>query len=494
MKKYLYDIRNISDFVQCKSTIVLLYISYSNNRRQFSRQKTRSMTKNIRLTLLIFLTCLSISGQAQKNKKQTDTGQNAGQKINPREIKILIDSLNIALNKYYVFPEKGALMSSYLKTKYKSGAYSNIKDRSELANQLYKDLQLAHKDEHLGVMYSPQFAQHLETPMSENERQQGHERGLNNARENNFAFIKSEVLPGNIGYIRFDGFTEFIEEAKPTVKASFKFVINTKVLIIDLRYNGGGAAEMVSQIESYFFTKKTRMNDIVDRLNDTTYEMYADPTKADSFTLGMPVYILTSKRTFSAAEDFSYGMKSVKRAIIVGDTTGGGAHPTQPFSLGQGFVALIPYGRAYNTITKTDWEGTGVIPDIAVSADEALPKAQTLIFTELISQARDDKEKNKLQWSLNTIRSEMTNKVDLSILNLYPGIYEGGLDFYVKDGQLFCNNAERGNMHTQLKYIDNDLFILDENVQVQFEKDAAGVYSKIKMFWKSGAVSEKSKM
>ncbi|MCW3084179.1 MAG: hypothetical protein JWP12_1545 [Bacteroidetes bacterium] len=452
------------------------------------------MTKKIRLILLIFLTCLSISGQAQKNKNHTDTGQNADQKINPKEIKILIDSLSNALNNYYVFSEKASLMSNYLKSRYKSGAYNNINDRQQLAYQLYTDLQQAHKDEHMDIKYAPQFAQHLETPMSDSEKQQGRERGLSNARESNFAFTKTEILPGNIGYIRFDGFTEFIEDAKPTLKASFQFVKYTKALIIDLRYNGGGDAEMSSQIESYFFSKKTRMNDIIDRFNDTTYEMYADPAKTDSFTLSMPVYILTSKQTFSAAEDFSYGMQSVKRAIIVGDTTGGGAHPTLPFSVGQGFVALIPYGRAYNIITKTDWEGTGVRPDIAIPSEEALQKTQALIFTELISKAKDEREKNILQWNLNRIRSEMANKADPLVLNSYSGIYEGGLDFYVKDGYLFCKNAERRNMIFQLKYIDNNLFILDDNVQIQFEKDAAGVYSKIKMFWKSGNVSEKSKM
>jgi C-terminal processing protease CtpA/Prc len=227
---------------------------------------------------------------------------------------------------------------------------------------------------------------------------------LNEAKENNYGFKKTEILQGNIGYLKLDGFYPFVDEAKPTSDGAFQFVSNCKALIIDIRYNGGGFPDMVLQNQNYFFTEKTRMNDILDSKNDTI-KRWTDPG-ATNFKLGMPVYILTSRNTFSGAEDFAYGLQQVKRATIVGDTTGGGAHPSTDFSLGQGFVIHIPTQRPFNNISKTDWEGTGVRPDVAVSSEQALIKAQVLIFTELLAKTKDEGEKQMFMWNLNSIENK----------------------------------------------------------------------------------------
>jgi hypothetical protein len=295
-------------------------------------------------------------------------------------------------------------MLNNVKENYKKGTYQHAGNRTELAEQLYTDLQQASKDPHLRIHYDPQLAGFIETPMPDSMRQQLRKKGVNAALENNFAFKKTEILQGNIGYLRLDGFWEFVEEGKPTLDAAFKFVSNCKTLIIDMRYNWGGSPEMVLQTQSYFFTEKTRMNDIIDRNNDTV-KRWADPATT-SFKLGMPIYILTSRNTFSGAEDFTYDLQQVKRATVVGDTTGGGAHPTADFSIGQGFVVNIPTHRSPNVISKTDWEGTGVWPDVAVQSALALAKAQVLIFTELLAKAKDEEEKHLFQWDLNSIENK----------------------------------------------------------------------------------------
>ena len=140
------------------------------------------------------------------------------------------------------------------------------------------------------------------------------------------------------------------------------------------------------------------MNDLINRSTKDTTFFYADPAKADSLNLLMPVYILTSHSTFSGGEDFSYGMQKSNRATIVGETTGGGAHPQMPFSVGQGFIISIPYARSLNPITKTDWEGIGVIPDAKDKAQNALLKAQELIFKNQMLVAQDEKEKHKSEF------------------------------------------------------------------------------------------------
>ncbi len=248
------------------------------------------------------------------------------------------------------------------------------------------------------------MAEFLEAPMPDSlQQEKEYERRLNEARERNFGFKKIEILQGNIGYLRMDEFYPFIDESKPTFDGAFRVVSNCKELIIDMRYNGGGNPDMVLQTQSYFLKEKTRMNDIIDSKNDTLIR-WADPAATD-FRLSMPVLILTSRYTFSGAEDFAYGLQQVKRATVVGDTTGGGAHPAREFSIGRGFVIRIPTHRSFNLISKTDWEGVGVRPDVAISSDEALIKAQVVIFTERLANAKDEAEKQILQWNLNSIQN-----------------------------------------------------------------------------------------
>jgi len=122
--------------------------------------------------------------------------------------------------------------------------------------------------------------------------------------------------------------------------------------------------------------------------------------------MSMPLYILTSERTFSAAEGLAYNLQQIKKAIIIGDTTRGGAHATRSFALGHGFVGFIPFTRTENAITKIDWEDRGVIPDIAVNEDSALLKAQEQIYLEDLSKAKGDEEKNKFKWLINDLKTK----------------------------------------------------------------------------------------
>jgi hypothetical protein len=341
---------------------------------------------------LLFLQLFLSSGFAQ--------AQYQGQKPGIKETGLIIDSLSSALNRWYVYPAKARVMISSVREKFKKGAYNNAQNYAELTRLLHKDLQIVNEDRHLEIVFDPQLSRDIETPALPDTagNRRAYEHGLLAAKEDNFAFRKVEILAGNIGYIRWDGFYEFIDEARPIVNAAFQFVSNTKALIIDMRYNGGGSPEMVLQMQNYFFQQKMPMNHIIDRNNDTIMR-WTNQAKTD-FKLNMPVYILTSRNTFSGAEDFTYGMKYAKRAIVVGDTTGGGAHPTRPFNIGPAVVAFIPTHRSINIVTNTDWEGIGVWPDVMVPSALALAKAQVLVFSELLSTATDEREKKMLQWNL----------------------------------------------------------------------------------------------
>lgn len=197
--------------------------------------------------------------------------------------------------------------------------------------------------------------------------------------EINCGFRKAEQLDGNVGYLKFNMFAP-PEICGPTASAAMNFLAGTRALILDLRDNGGGSPSMVAFVASYLFDRRTHINDLWTRRTDSTQEFWTqDSVPGRRFGGEKPVYVLTSANTFSGAEEFAYDLKTLKRATIVGETTGGGAHPVRGRRIDDHFMIGVPFARAINPITHTNWEGVGVEPDVKVSASEALATAQKLL-------------------------------------------------------------------------------------------------------------------
>jgi hypothetical protein len=191
----------------------------------------------------------------------------------------------------------------------------------------------------------------------------------------NYGFRRVEVLPDNIGYIRFDMFHES-EKALKVAAAALEFVANCDALVFDLRNNHGGTWHMNRFIASYLFDKAIHLGGRYNRLTGETTEWSTlEEVPGKRFGPDIPVYILTSSRTFSAAETFTYWLKDLKRVVIVGETSGGAAHSTTDRGVNDDFWISIPISRTISPVTKTDWEGVGVMPDIKVPASQALGAA-----------------------------------------------------------------------------------------------------------------------
>jgi hypothetical protein len=281
----------------------------------------------------------------------------------------VIDAAAKVLRDSYVYPKVGESMAADIQAKLKSGAYDAVEDERSLATRLTSDCRDISHDRHLAVRLA---AKEGASPGPEH----GPPPALMQAE--NYAFKKVEILPGNIGYLRFDGFIP-TDEAKQTAAAAMAFLAHCDSLIFDLRQNGGGSPEMIQFLSSYLFDEPTHLNDMVDREGNITEEFWTlKDVPGARFPRTLPVFVLTSSRTFSGAEEFTYNLKNLKRATIVGETTGGGAHPVRAERISDRFLVMVPYMRAQNPITRTNWEGTGVEPDIKVPASEALDKAQAL--------------------------------------------------------------------------------------------------------------------
>jgi hypothetical protein len=288
----------------------------------------------------------------------------------------VIDGALKALNDNYVFPEVAKKMEQAIRERQQRHEYDSITSARKFAQTLMDNLQDVSHDKHLRVMYSsepiPVRPPNQEPTPDDIERQRAFGARIN------FGFEKVERMVGNIGYLDLRGFAPPLFMGD-TAAAAMNFLANTEALIIDLRQNGGGDPAAVALISSYLFAPEpVHLNDLYWRPGNETHQWWTLPYVPGKRLAGKDVYVLTSHRTFSAAEEFTYNLKNLKRATIVGETTGGGAHPGGGHRINDHFMVGVPSGRAINPISKTNWEGTGVEPDVKVPAERALKTAHLM--------------------------------------------------------------------------------------------------------------------
>jgi retinol-binding protein 3 len=309
------------------------------------------------------------------------TAEDMNMKIDAATRARVIDEAVAKLNEYYVFPEIAKKMAETVQAQLKSGAYDTITGGDDFAAKLTEDLRAVSHDKHLGVNFSAQKLPKREPGANPTPDPAAQARRRAQMQRNNCAFEKVEWLPSNIGYLKFNGFAD-PEICGPTVTAAMNFLAHVDALIIDLRNNGGGSPEMVAYVCSYLFAERTHLNDLYNRKEDKTTEYWTKDVPGPRLTK-QPVFVLTSKRTFSGAEEFAYNLKNLKRATIIGETTGGGAHPVSGHRIDDHFTIGVPDARAINPITKTNWEGTGVESEIKVPASEALEVAKKMAAEQI---------------------------------------------------------------------------------------------------------------
>lgn len=280
----------------------------------------------------------------------------------------IIDGALAALEEGYVFPEVGLAMADAVNARRAAGEYDSIDNDAALVRRLTQDLQAVSKDKHLNVRISPSGAI--------GPRAMGP--GEEEMRRENYGFKKVERLDGNIGYLRFDVFVA-TEEARAKARAAMEFLADCDAIIFDLRHNGGGSPEMIQYLSSFLFAQRTHLNSMIDRDGNVVEEYWTlESAPGRRVPETTKLFVLTSGRTFSGAEEFSYNLKNLKRATIIGETTGGGAHPIRGHRVSDRVIITVPFMRAHNPITKTNWEGTGVEPDVKCAAADALDKALEL--------------------------------------------------------------------------------------------------------------------
>jgi len=295
----------------------------------------------------------------------------------------IIGRLSDKLKSYYVFPDIADQICANLEKHLQEGDYSDIHEPEFFAYALTTHLQELNHDEHLWVKWHPEplpdgnEVLYLDQTWKEEQQQ--------TARLDNYGFYKLERLPGNVGFIDLRKF-EQVEWAGETAVAAMNFLTGMSALIIDLRECLGGDPEMVALVSSYFFGEGSiHLNSIYWHDEDRTQQYWTLPYVPGKRFDDKPVYLLVSKNTFSGAEEFAYNLQTRKRATLVGQTTGGGAHPGASYRLDPHFEAFIPVGRAINPVTNQNWQGSGVHPDVAVPPEQAFDAAYRLALKAVIA-------------------------------------------------------------------------------------------------------------
>jgi hypothetical protein len=353
-----------------------------------------------------------------------------------------VDSVSWALNKTYVFEDVAKEMEKHIRRKLKKGDYDDLETVQEFARQLTEDMREISSDRHLGVQFmSDELLE--EYQQGDEDPDVAHQLAFERGRKRNFEFKKLEILDGNVGYLKLNGFND-TSLSGPTAIAAMNFLGYTDALIIDLTENGGGSPSLIQTIMAYLLDGSTHLNSFYIRDGDSLQQFWSAPYVPGPKMVDTELYVLTSSHTFSAAEEFTYNVKNLERGTIVGETTGGGAHPVTSYlfpSLNMGM--RVSFGRAINPVSGTNWEGTGVAPDIEVPADQAFDAAYLNALGKLRERDMSDEEAFVLDWAIQGLDARLNPvEVDVATLESYAGDY-GPRHLRVESGRLLYNRDDR---------------------------------------------------
>jgi len=435
--------------------------------------------------VLFFIILLALFGLLLKSAKAQPPSQNPPDRIIDSKTQAeIIDSVSQALNEVYVFPDVAMEMEKYVKKQYHNKEYQDITSLTEFARKLGEDLREISKDGHLRVRFmSDEMLAGFEGDTLTDEEKK---RELEQKRRDNFCFKEIKFLEGNIGYIDFRCFSE-AADAGATAIAAMNFLAYTDAIIFDLRQNGGGSPSMIQLISSYLFKEPTHLNSFYIRKTDSLKQFWTQAHVEGPRLTEVDVYVLTSSSTFSGAEEFTYNLKNLKRGTIIGETTGGGAHPIEYKILANLNVGMtVPFGRAINPISGTNWEGTGITPDIEVPQEKALDVAHLKALEKLLEKAKDPTREAELKWAIEG-KKVLLNPVTIEKgkLKVYVGEY-GPRKIWIENVELYYQREDRPKY--KLIPMGNHWFMLDglDYFRIQFIIDGKGKATELIGHYSSG--------
>jgi hypothetical protein len=372
----------------------------------------------------------------------------------------------------YLFPDTGRMIGEHVRERLRAGAYSAPLSAGQLADRLGADLKSINGDLHLYVNFVGGGASDAPGPRIVMRRpgEPPAAADITPLRRANYFVRSAERLAGNVGYVSIAQLNGRSEEALRVFDAAMAFLQYTDAMILDLRRTPGGDSRMSDYIASYFLADSVHTLDSYTRATNETRERWTAPVAGKKRT-DIPLFVLVGPGTASGAEDLAFALKQTGRATLVGEKTAGAGRLTRIYPLGDGFVASIPGGRTYDPRTGMEWERTGVLPDVSVQGDAALPAAQSRALSELVRVATDTAWKTSLQWARELVDARARPvPVSASALRGYAGTYDTRAVIYDKGKLWYQRDPSRPRV--ELVAVDQRTFVLDEEAaHVEFLTD-----------------------
>jgi hypothetical protein len=439
------------------------------------------MSRSFRHTCTI-TTAMLLSSGASLGAQAT---RNQPPPLTPDIRQSVVDTLGARLRRHYVDGDTAEMIAAHLTTRLRAGAYDSVTSPARFAELLTTDMRAINNDRHLNVSYNPEFpgarpgpeglrisAPPAYTPAPAQPAGAAVPPGLVAERKRNFALGRIDILPGNIGYMDIRGFSG-ARDVGEAIRSALEYLQYTDAIIFDLRRNGGGSPFSVNLIISHFTTADTIASlTVKDRSSGDTFTRYTSANVPGPRRPNVPLFVLTSGATASAGEDFTFVLKNMHRATIVGGVTAGAGHNNANLDLGHGFNASISFTRVMDPKTGAEWERVGVIPDVKVDQARALDVAQSLALQAIAANEPDPRRKRQIDLLRETIEAQSNpHKVPAATLAKYAGEYEGGRVVTVQDGRLMFTPRE-GFPPDALVPLNDTTFALNA-VRYSFEQDAS---------------------
>lgn len=398
----------------------------------------------------------------------------------------VIDSLEACLIENYVEADTARMIASLLDRKKTSGAYDAITDPRRLCEVVTDDLRKLNGDLHLSLRYEPNrtgpptmivmgggpgatpATPGAPAPRDTVDPQIARAPWFRTAQRQNYGLSKLEILPGNVGYLKIDGFMG-APGSDAVVADAMRFVERTDAVIIDVRENHGGSGEMSHLTFSHFLpaepvaTIKVKSRATAEPEVMHSLAQVPGPRRPD-----VPLYVLTSRATGSAAEEFTFVLKNLGRATIVGERTAGAGHMVNAFDLPRGFVAGVSITRVSDARTGREWEQVGVQPDMAVAPDHALAVAHAAALRTLSEVTDDPQRRRELEWQSEWMEAkDRAEPVNADQLVAAPGAYEGDRTITARDGRLYF---QRGPLNGELIPIGDRRYLMNGTARLTFDE------------------------
>lgn len=397
----------------------------------------------------------------------------------------VVAALASAIERTYVDADRAAEIAAELRSSLAGGQYDDAGSPNDLAGALTRELQ--HYDLHFSVGWSPPDGGPDGGPTTGGHSPEEEKQWAAYSRLHNSGFRRLEVLPGNVGYLElamFDG----TPRAHEIAASAMSFLAASDAVIVDLRQNGGGEPAMVQRLISYFFgPEPVHYNSLVWRNgHEDRFSTLAEV--AGRRMPEVPLYVLTSARTGSAAEGFSYAVQALGRAVVVGERSAGAANPGESVPIARGFHAFISTGKAVNPVTGSNWEGTGVVPDVAVPATTALDVAYARALREILATEPREPAATGARWALERAEARLHPvRLASTAIDEYPGSY-GDRRIRRHGERLTYQRGRRSEL--EMVPLGGDRFLVEtkEGFRLTFERDERGRILRLVDAWDNGHV------